>query len=168
MDAGARQGPYDLQEPSMQAVTTIGLDIAKSGISGARHRRGRQRAHPPQAEAALRPGVLREAATMPGRHRSLRLVASLVARELGARAERGWLMPPAYAKPYVKRQKVTLTRRQSPGPTCGFVETKTPRQQGCLMLQPYGPTASRRAARGRWQDRTADPCDVNAVLVPLS
>jgi hypothetical protein len=30
MDVGAEKGPHDLEEPTMQMVTTIGLDIAKS------------------------------------------------------------------------------------------------------------------------------------------
>ena len=42
------------------------------GISGPWHRRGRQGAHPPSVEAPLRPGVLREAAAVPGGHRGLR------------------------------------------------------------------------------------------------
>jgi hypothetical protein len=61
----------------MQAVTTIGLDIAKSVFQV--HRRGRQGDHPPPTEAPLRPGVLREAAAVPGWGRGLRHVASLVA-----------------------------------------------------------------------------------------
>src|SRR3970040_2788983 len=58
------------------------------GISGGRRRRGRQTAHPPSAEASLRPGVLPEAVAMPGWHRGLCQVASLVARTKGARAYR--------------------------------------------------------------------------------
>jgi transposase len=54
-------------------------------------------------------------------------------------------MPPAYVKPYVKRQKndaadaeaiceaVTRTNMR-------FVETKTPEQQSCLMLHSHTPT----------------------------
>jgi hypothetical protein len=30
MDVGAVKAPHDSEEPNMQAVTTIGLDIAKS------------------------------------------------------------------------------------------------------------------------------------------
>src|SRR5438552_15997992 len=60
----------------------------KVGLSGPRHRRGRQRTDPASAEAPLRPGVLREAAAVPGWHRGLRLIASLVARTTGARAYR--------------------------------------------------------------------------------
>jgi hypothetical protein len=29
MDAGAAKAPHDLEEPNMQAVATIGLDLAK-------------------------------------------------------------------------------------------------------------------------------------------
>src|SRR3977135_1653674 len=58
------------------------------GFSGARHRRGRQRADPPSTEAPLRPGVLREAATVPGWDRGLRHVASLVAPTQGPWAYR--------------------------------------------------------------------------------
>ena len=42
----------------MQAITTIGLDIAKSVFQVHGHGRGRQRAHPPSVEAPLRAGVL--------------------------------------------------------------------------------------------------------------
>jgi hypothetical protein len=67
----------------MQAVTTIGLDIAKSvfqvhGIDV----EGRGD-NPPSVEASVRAGVLPEAAAVPDRHRGLRLVASLVARAPG-------------------------------------------------------------------------------------
>jgi hypothetical protein len=58
----------------MQTVTTIGLDIAKSTALMAVAK------WPCPAEAALRLDFLRDASAMPGRHRSLRLVASLVAR----------------------------------------------------------------------------------------
>ena len=46
----------------MQAVTTIGIDIAKSVFQVHGMRRGRQGDHPPSTEAPLRLGVLREAA----------------------------------------------------------------------------------------------------------
>src|ERR1700674_2584628 len=58
------------------------------GISGARRRCGRQRAHPPVAEAPLPSGILREAAAVPGWYQSLRLIASLVAPTQGARPYR--------------------------------------------------------------------------------
>jgi len=48
-------------------------------------------------------------------------------------------MPPAYVKPYVKRQKNDATDAEAiceavRRPTMRFVETKTPEQQSCLML----------------------------------
>src|SRR3990172_10920200 len=54
------------------------------GVSSARRRRGRQGAHPPSAEAPVRPVILREAAVVPRWYRGLRHVASLVARAQGA------------------------------------------------------------------------------------
>src|SRR5271170_4521381 len=57
-------------------------------FSGSRDRCGGQRHRPPSTQAALRAGILPEAATVPGRYRSLRLVASLVARAPGAWSQR--------------------------------------------------------------------------------
>ena len=59
---------HDLEEPIMKAITTIGLDIAKSvfqvhGIDVEGNLIIRR-----QVEAALRPDVLAEAAIMPGWH----------------------------------------------------------------------------------------------------
>jgi hypothetical protein len=67
---------------------------------------------------------------------SLRIIASLVARApaLGHRVR---LMPPAYAKPYVKQQKNAGAEAICEAVTRAnmrFVETKTPEQQNCLML----------------------------------
>ena len=67
----------------MQTITTIGLDIAKSvfqvhGVDAAGQVVIRR-----QLKRRARPGVLPEAATMPGWHRGLRLVAPLVARAPG-------------------------------------------------------------------------------------
>ena len=49
------------------------------------------------------------------------------------------LMPPAYVKPYVKRQKNDATDAEAiceavTRANMRFVETKTPEQQSCLML----------------------------------
>ena len=49
------------------------------------------------------------------------------------------LMPPAYVKPYLKRQKNDAADAEAiceavMRPSMRFVETKTPEQQGCLML----------------------------------
>src|SRR4029077_15291143 len=60
-------------------------------------------------------------------------------RELKALGHRVRLMPPAYVKPYVKRQKNDATDAEAiceavTRANMRFVETKTPEQQGCLML----------------------------------
>ena len=69
----------------MQAITTIGLDIAKSvfqvhGVDAEGNVVLRR-----QLKRRYVSGILPEAAAVPGWHRSLRLVASLVARTPGAR-----------------------------------------------------------------------------------
>jgi len=60
-------------------------------------------------------------------------------RELQALGHNVRLMPPAYVKPYVKRQKNDTTDAEAiceavTRPTMRFVATKTPEQQSCLML----------------------------------
>jgi transposase len=60
-------------------------------------------------------------------------------REIKARGHTVRLMPPAYVKPYVKRQKNDAADAEAiceavTRPTMRFVETKTPEQQSCLML----------------------------------
>ena len=60
-------------------------------------------------------------------------------RELKALGHTVRLMPPAYVKPYVKRQKNDASDAEAiceavRRPTMRFVETKTPEQQSCLML----------------------------------
>jgi len=60
-------------------------------------------------------------------------------RELQALGHTAKLMPPAYVKPYVKRQKNDATDAEAiceavSRPNMRFVETKTPEQQSCLML----------------------------------
>jgi transposase len=60
-------------------------------------------------------------------------------RELKALGHRVRLMPPAYVKPYVKRQKNDAADAEAiceavTRANMRFVETKTPEQQGCLML----------------------------------
>ena len=67
----------------------------------------------------------------------MRLVPSLVPRVAGVGALR--LMPPAYVKPYVKRQKNDAADAEAiceavTRATMRFVPTKTPEQQSCLML----------------------------------
>ena len=68
----------------MQTVTTIGLDIAKSvfqvhGVDAAGQVLIRR-----QLKRRYVLAFFEKAATMPGRHRSLRLVAPLVTRAAGA------------------------------------------------------------------------------------
>jgi transposase len=60
-------------------------------------------------------------------------------RELGALGHTVRLMPPAYVKPYVKRQKNDATDAEAICEAVGranmrFVATKTSEQQSCLML----------------------------------
>jgi transposase len=60
-------------------------------------------------------------------------------RELKALGHTVRLMPPAYVKPYVKRQKNDAADAEAiceavTRATMRFVETKTPEQQSCLML----------------------------------
>ena len=108
------------------------------GISGAHKTSAGNVLIPPSAEAPLCPGVLPEAVAMPGWYRGLCHVASLVAptKALGHTVR---LMPPAYVKPYVKRQKNDAADAEAiceavTRATMRFVETKTPDHQSCLML----------------------------------
>ena len=60
-------------------------------------------------------------------------------RELQSLGHKVRLMPPAYVKPYVKRQKNDATDAEAAceavgRPNMRFVETKTPEQQSCLTL----------------------------------
>jgi transposase len=122
----------------MQAITTIGLDIAKSVFQVHGIDAEGNVSHPPSAEAALRAGVLLEVAAVPRWSRGLCHVASLVAPTRGAR-HTVRLMPPVYVKPYVKRQKNDAADAEAiceavTRANMRFVETKTPEQQSCLML----------------------------------
>ncbi len=122
----------------METVTTVGLDIAKSvfqvhGIDAAGNvviRRQLKRRHVLAFFQKLPPCVVGIEACASSHHWS---------REITAIGHTVRLMPPAYVKPYVKRQKndaadaeaiceaVTRTNMR-------FVATKTPEQQSCLML----------------------------------
>src|SRR3954449_6646921 len=130
--------PHDSQEPLMQTVTTIGLDIAKSvfqvhGIDAEGKvviRRQLKRRYVLAFFQKLAPCLVGIEACASSHHWS---------RELKALGHAVRLMPPAYVKPYVKRQKndaadaevicEAVTRANM-----RFVETKTPEQQSCLML----------------------------------
>jgi len=122
----------------MQGVRTIGLDIAKSvfqihGVDAAGNvviRRQIKRWYVVAFFQKLPPcNVGIEAcATSHYWSRQLQVIGHTVR-----------LMPPAYVKPYVKRQKNDAADAEAiceavTRPSMRFVETKTPEQQSCLML----------------------------------
>src|SRR5512145_293320 len=136
--SGRRWGDHDSEEAGMQAVTTIGLDIAKSvfqvhGVDAMGNvivRRQLKRRHVLAFFQKLSPCLVGIEACASSHHWS---------RALAAIGHTVRLMPPAYVKPYVKRQKndaadaeaicEAVTRKNM-----RFVATKTPEQQSCLML----------------------------------
>src|SRR2546426_9476813 len=122
----------------MQTVTTIGLDIAKSvfqvhGVDAEGNviiRRKLKRRYVLSLFEKLQPCLVGIEACASSHHWS---------RELKALGHTVRLMPPAYVKPYVKRQKNDAADAEAiceavRRPTMRFVETKTPEQQSCLML----------------------------------
>jgi transposase len=122
----------------MQAITTIGLDIAKSvfqvhGVDAEGHvviRRQLKRRYVLAFFQKLPPCLVGIEACASSHHWS---------RELQALGHTVRLMPPVYVKPYVKRQKNDTTDAEAiceavTRPTMRFVATKTPEQQSCLML----------------------------------
>ena len=122
----------------MEGVTTIGLDIAKSVFQ----------VHGIDAQGAVlvrrqlkRRSVLAFFEKLPPCLVGLEACASSHhwARRLTALGHTVRLMPPAYVKPYVKRQKNDVADAAAiceavTRPTMRFVEPKTPDQQSCLML----------------------------------
>jgi transposase len=122
----------------MQVVTTIGLDIAKSvfqvhGIDGEGKvtiRRQLKRRYVLAFFQKLQPCLVGIEACATSHHWS---------RQLKALGHTVRLMPPAYVKPYVKRQKNDAADAEAiceavTRANMRFVETKTPEQQSCLML----------------------------------
>src|SRR5258708_1860757 len=122
----------------MQTITTIGLDIAKSvfqvhGVDANGKvivRRQIKRRYVLAFFQKLTPCLVGIEACASSHHWS---------RELKALGHRVRLMPPAYVKPYVKRQKNDAADAEAiceavTRANMRFVETKTPEQQGCLML----------------------------------
>jgi len=122
----------------MQAITTVGLDIAKSvfqvhGVDAAGTiiiRRQLKRRHVLAFFQKLAPCLVGIEACATSHHWS---------RELGALGHTVRLMPPAYVKPYVKRQKNDAADAEAiceavTRANMRFVQTKTPEQQACLML----------------------------------
>jgi transposase len=122
----------------MQAITTIGFDIAKSvfqvhGVDAAglvAIRRQLKRRYVLAFFQKLRPCLVGIEACASSHYWS---------RELQALGHTVRLMPPAYVKPYVKRQKNDMADAEAiceavRRPTMRFVETKTPAQQSGLVL----------------------------------
>ena len=122
----------------MQSVTTVGLDIAKSvfqvhGVDAAGKvviRRQLKRRHVLPFFQRLPACIVGIEACATSHHWS---------RELRSLGHRVRLMPPAYVKPYVKRQKNDAADAEAiceavTRANMRFVETKTPEQQACLML----------------------------------
>src|SRR3982074_19216 len=122
----------------MQAITTIGLDIAKSVFQ----------VHGIDAEGKVvirrqlkRRYVLAFFQKLPSCLVGIEACASshYWSRELQALGHTVRLMPPAYVKPYVKRQKNDAADAEAiceavTRANMRFVPTKTPEQQSCLML----------------------------------
>src|SRR5512147_2125101 len=122
----------------MEAITTVGLDIAKSvfqvhGVDAAGKvivRRQLKRRHVLAFFQRLPACVVGIEACATSHHWSREL------RELGHTVR---LMPPAYVKPYVKRQKNDAADAEAiceavTRANMRFVETKTVEQQSCLVL----------------------------------
>ena len=122
----------------MQTVTTIGLDIAKSvfqvhGVDAADQvviRRQLKRRAVLAFFQKLSPCLVGIEACASSHYWS---------RELQALGHTVRLMPPAYVKPYVKRQKNDMADAEAiceavTRANMRFVPTKTPEQQSCLML----------------------------------
>src|SRR4030043_289487 len=122
----------------IEAVTPIGLDIAKSvfqvhGIDAEGNvliRRQLKRRYVLAFFQKLSPCLVGIQACATSHHWS---------RELKALGHNVRLMPPAYVKSYVKRQKNDAADAEAiceavTRANMRFVETKTPEQQSCLML----------------------------------
>src|SRR3974390_1843968 len=138
MNVGAVEAPAIRKEPIMQTITTVGLDIAKSvfqvhaiDVEGkVIVRRQLKRRYVLAFFKKLPPCLVGIEACASSHHWS---------RELQARGHTVRLMPPAYVKPYVKRQKNDATDAEAiceavSRPNMRFVETKTVEQQSCLVL----------------------------------
>ena len=122
----------------MQAIKTVGLDIAKSvfqvhGVDAAGDvvvRRQLKRRYVLPFFQKLAPCLVGIEACASSHHWS---------RELQALGHTVRLMPPAYVKPYVKRQKNDAADAEAiceavTRANMRFVATKTPEQQSCLTL----------------------------------
>ena len=122
----------------MQAITTVGLDIAKSlfqvhGVDAA----GKVIIRRQLKRRQVLPFFQRLAACVVGIEACA--TSHHWSREIRALGHTVRLMPPAYVKPYVKRQKNDAADAEAiceavTRASMRFVETKTPEQQACLML----------------------------------
>src|SRR5665213_1952435 len=130
--------PHDSEEPNMQTITTIGLDIAKSvfqvhGVDAQGNiivRRQLKRRYVLAFFQKLPPCLIGIEACASSHHWS---------RELQSVGHTVRLIPPAYVKPYVKRQKNDAADAEAiceavTRANMRFVPTKTPEQQSCLLL----------------------------------
>src|SRR5262249_42615839 len=122
----------------MQAVKTIGLDIAKSIFQ----------VHGVDADGQVvilrklkRRYVLAFFAKVPSCFNGMGACATshYWSRDLQALGHRVRLMPPAYVRPYVKRQKNDAADAEAicedvTRANMRFVETKTTEHQSCLVL----------------------------------
>src|SRR4030081_829008 len=122
----------------MQAAATIGLDTAKSGFQVHRVDAAGQVLIRRQLK---RRAVLAFFQKLPVCLVGIEACASshYWSRELQALGHSVRLMPPAYLKPYVQRQKNDMADAEAICEAVGranmrFVPTKTPEQQSCLML----------------------------------
>src|SRR5450756_591375 len=135
---GGCRSPHDSEEPIMQTITTVGLDIAKSvfqvhGVDAGGQvviRRQLKRRYVLAFFQKLTPCLVGIEACASSHHWS---------RELQALGHTVRLMPPAYVKPYVKRQKNDATDAEAiceavTRANMRFVPTKTPEQQSGLLL----------------------------------
>ena len=138
MDVGAVKAPTIRRSQSCRAITTIGLDIAKSvfqvhGVDADGQvviRRQLKRRYVLAFFQKLPPCLVGIEACASSHHWS---------RELQALGHTVRLMPPAYVKPYVKRQKNDMADAEAiceavTRANMRFVPTKTPEQQSGLML----------------------------------
>src|SRR6187399_810619 len=129
---------HDSEERAMLTITTIGLDIAKTvfqvhGVDAGGQvivRRQLKRRYVLTFFQKLSPCLVGIEACGSAHHWS---------RELQALGHTVRLMPPAYVKPYVKRQKNDATDAEAiceavTRANMRFVPTKTPEQQSCLVL----------------------------------
>src|ERR1700726_1014839 len=127
-----------LEELTMQTITTIGFDIAKSVFQVHGVDAGGQVLIRRQLK---RRQVLAFFQKLPSCLIGIEACASSHhwSRELQALGHTVRLMPPAYVKPYVKRHKNDATDAEAiceavTRPNMRFVATKTPEQQSCLTL----------------------------------